>query len=48
MFVRRFLFQTQEGEQLLVFLERRTGLEVVQADWLAVQRSGESFADRGS
>jgi hypothetical protein len=41
MFVRRFLFQTKLGEMLLVFLERKVGLAVVQADWLGAQRSGE-------
>ena len=41
MFVRWFLFQTKVGELLLVFLERKVGLAVVQADWLGAQRSGQ-------
>jgi hypothetical protein len=39
MIVRWFLFETRCGELLLVFLERRLGLAVVSADWLAVQPS---------
>ena len=39
MLVRWFLFETKFGEMLLVFLEQKVGLAVVQADWLAVQRS---------
>ena len=41
MLVRWILFETSIGERMLRFLERRVGLAVVQADWLAVQRSGE-------
>ena len=32
------------GEVFLVFLERRMGLAVVQAEWLAMQPSGEPAA----
>lgn len=46
MFVRWFLFETKVGEQLLSLLERKAGLAVVQADWLASQRSGEPKAVR--
>ena len=35
------LFETKLGEVLLVLLERYVGLALVQADWLAGQRSGE-------
>lgn len=35
------LFETKLGELLLVCLERRVGLAVVQADWLSIQPSGE-------
>jgi hypothetical protein len=41
MLVRWLLFETWIGEFLLRFLERYVGLAVVQADWLALQRSGE-------
>ena len=41
MFVRRFLFETKAGELLLVFLEQKIGLAVVEAGWLGAQRSGE-------
>ena len=44
MLVRWFLFETRIGEWLLLFLERCMGLAVVQADWLAEQRSGEPKA----
>ncbi len=44
MFVRWFLFETKVGEALLVFLERKIGLAVVQADWLGAQRSGQPAA----
>jgi len=44
MFVRWFLFETKLGEVLLVFLERKIGLAVVQADWLGAQRSGQPAA----
>ena len=46
MFVRRMLFETKMGELLLEFLEQQVGLAVVQADWLAVQRSGKPEAVR--
>jgi hypothetical protein len=42
MLVRWLLFETWIGELLLTCLERWVGLAVVQVDWLAVQRSGES------
>ena len=41
MLVRWLLFETWIGGLLLLSLERCVGLAVVQADWLAVQRSGE-------
>jgi hypothetical protein len=41
MVVRWFLFETRLGDLLLVFLERKAGLAVVQADWLAVQPAGQ-------
>lgn len=44
MLLRRLLFETRFGERLLTLLERRTGLAVVQVEWLAVQRSGEPRA----
>jgi hypothetical protein len=44
MLLRWLLFETKMGEMLLVFLERRAGLSVVQADWLAVQPSGKPTA----
>lgn len=44
MILRRLLFETKLGELLLVFLERKVGLAVVQADRLAVQRGGEPTA----
>ena len=44
MLVRWFLFETSIGEFLLRVLERYLGLAIVQADWLAVQRSGEPKA----
>jgi hypothetical protein len=46
MLVRRFLFQTKLGEMLLVFLERKIGLAIVEAGWLGAQRSGEPKAVR--
>jgi hypothetical protein len=39
--IRWLLFETRLGEVLLVFLERHMGLALVQANWLAEQRSGE-------
>ena len=44
MILRWLLFETRFGELLLVFLEKKMGLAVVQADWLAAQRSGEPKA----
>ena len=44
MLVKWFLFHTKAGEVLLILLERWVGLAVVQADWLAVQCSGEPKA----
>ena len=44
MLARWLLFETRVGELLLHFLERFVGLAVVQADWLATQRSGEPKA----
>jgi hypothetical protein len=41
MILRKLLFETKLGELLLVTLERKVGLAVVQADWLAVQPAGE-------
>lgn len=41
MILRRLLFETQVGELLLAFLERRAGLAVVQAEWLGALLSGE-------
>jgi len=38
--MRWFLFTTKLGELLLILLECQAGLAVVQADWLAVHRSG--------
>ena len=39
--IRWLLFETRVGEVLLVLLERHVGLALVQANWLADQRSGE-------
>ena len=47
MLVRWFLFETWFGELVLVFFERKAGLAVVQADWLAMQRSGKPQAVSG-
>lgn len=44
MLLRWLLFETRMGEMLLVFLERKVGLAVVQAEWLAMQPSGEPAA----
>ena len=44
MFLRQFLFHTTIGERLLLWLEQRVGLAVVQADWLALQRCNEPKA----
>jgi hypothetical protein len=46
MFIRRLLFETKLGELFLMFLEQKVGLAVVQADWLAVQRSAAPEAVR--
>ena len=40
MIVRWFLFETRLGLLLLALLERKTGLAVVNADWLGKQPSG--------
>ena len=40
MLLRWLLFETRVGEALLAFLEKRAGLAVVQAEWLAAQPSG--------
>jgi hypothetical protein len=45
MFVRWLLFETKMGEMLLAFLERKAGLVVVSAEWLAGQRSSKPVAD---
>ena len=47
MVIRWILFDTKAGELLLVLLERRAGLAVVQSAWLAVQHSGEPRAASG-
>ncbi len=39
--IKWLLFETRLGEVLLVLLERHVGLALVQANWLAEQRSGE-------
>jgi hypothetical protein len=44
MIVRWLLFETWFGELLLTILERKVGLAVVQADWLAAQPVGEPKA----
>jgi hypothetical protein len=44
MILRWFLFETRIGEWLLVLLERKVGLAIVQADWLCTQRSGQPTA----
>jgi hypothetical protein len=44
MLVRWLLFETRLGELLLSVLERRAGLAVVQAEWLAAQPAGEPKA----
>ena len=44
MILRWLIFETKLGEVLLVLLEQKVGLAVVQADWLAEQRSGEPAA----
>ena len=41
MLLRWLLFETRVGETLLTLLERKMGLAIVQAEWLAVQPSGE-------
>jgi hypothetical protein len=47
MIVRWFLFETRLGEALLAQIERRLGLAVVRADWLADQYSGRPQAVGG-
>ena len=44
MIVRRLLFETRLGELLLSILERKVGLAIVQAEWLAAQPAGEPKA----
>ena len=44
MALRWLLFETRIGEMLLAFLERKTGLAVVHAEWLALQPGGEPKA----
>lgn len=44
MILRRLLFETPLGEWFLTFLERRLGLAVVQAEWLAAQPAGQPTA----
>lgn len=46
MVLRWFIFETKVGELLLALLERRAGLAVVSAEWLARQRSGEPAISR--
>ena len=46
MLIRWILFQTRIGEKVLILLERRAGLAIVQADWLCTQRSGRPMAPR--
>jgi hypothetical protein len=46
MIIRWLLFETRFGELLLNILERKAGLAVVQADWLAVQPAGQPKAVR--
>jgi hypothetical protein len=36
--LRKLLFETKAGERLLAWLERATGLALVDAAWLAEQR----------
>ena len=40
MFLTWLFFETKVGELLLVYLEKKVGLAVVDADWLTVQRCG--------
>ena len=44
MLIKWMLFETKLGEMLLVFLERKVGLAVVDVGWLAGQRSSEPKA----
>ena len=48
MIVRWFLFHTKAGELLLVLLERRAGLAVVQSEWLAGQCCGKPKTAKGA
>lgn len=41
MIFRWLLFETKLGELLLTVLERKAGLAIVQADWLAAQVAGK-------
>lgn len=47
MLVRWLLFETKAGEVLLAFLEKRTGLAVVQVEWLSAQPSGTPHVASG-
>ena len=44
MILRWLLVESRVGELLLAVLERKPGLAVVHADWLAVQPAGEPKA----
>ena len=44
MIVRWLLFETRLGELLLTILERKVGLAIVQAEWLAARPAGEPKA----
>jgi len=44
MILKWLLFETKLGELLLTILERKVGLAIVEADWLAVQPAGEPKA----
>ena len=44
MIVRWLLFETRLGELLLIILERKVGLAIVQAEWLATHTAGEPKA----
>jgi hypothetical protein len=44
MALRWLLFETRIGEMLLAFLERKAGLALVHAEWLALQSGGEPKA----
>lgn len=38
--IRKLLFETKLGEWLLAILERKAGLAIVEAEWLAEQPAG--------